>query len=100
MKNSTVSLLEKCKIDLRHTYEIFIENNRYDIDDFNMILTDEDYRQARLTISKLSDEQEIEFPLILKDCRTVEEFIQYIAYDYNSNFGDSMGYISSLTSVA
>ncbi|OHR72163.1 hypothetical protein HMPREF3291_22450 [Bacillus sp. HMSC76G11] len=95
MGNTTVSQLENCKDGLRQTYDRYMENNRYDIDDFNMFLSDGDYKQARMIILKLCKEQEIEFPQIFKDCRTVEEFIQFIAYDYNSNYGDNLGYIST-----
>lgn len=93
--NTTVSQLENCKDGLRQTYDRYMENNRYDIDNFNMFLSDGDYKQSRMIILKLCKEQEIEFPQIFKECRTVEEFIQFIAYDYNSNYGDNLGYIST-----
>lgn len=95
MGSTTVAQLENCKVALRKTYEKYLENNRYGIDDINMFLRDDTYKQARLIILRLCKEQEIEIPPIFKDCRTVEEFIQFIAYDYNSNYGDNLAYISS-----
>lgn len=97
MLGSTTSvLLENCKKDLRRTYNDYVEKNRYSLENINMYLEDEDYKQARIVILKLSKEHEISLPPIFKDCRTVEEFIQYISNDYNSSIGDNLSYISTL----
>ncbi|MGG1632353.1 abortive infection family protein [Rossellomorea sp. NRS-1567] len=95
MGNATVSQLENCKLALRKTYDDFVENNQYDIDDYNKYLSDDDYKQSRLVIMRLCKEQDIEVPSIIKNCRTVEEYIQDLSYDYNSNYADNLGYIST-----
>ncbi|MGX1373853.1 hypothetical protein RKD56_000971 [Priestia megaterium] len=94
MKNSTVSLLEKCKNGLRSTYDKYT-SGKFGISDYNLFLSDEDFQQARLMIFKLCREKEMEIPNILRDSRSVEEFIQFLLFD-NSPYGENMTYISSI----
>lgn len=93
--NSTVSKLENCKNSLRKTYNKYMDNNNHYIDDFNIYLSDEDYRESRMMIMRMCKEQEVDVPQIFKDCRSVEEFILFIASDYNSHYGENMGFISN-----
>lgn len=95
MGNATVSQLENCKNALRKTYDDFADNNQYAIEDYNKYISDEDYKQSRIVILKICEEQDIEVPPIIKNCRSVEEYIQDLAYDFNSNYPDNLSYIST-----
>lgn len=93
--NSTVYRLDNCKNSLRKTYDKYIENNNHYIADFNIYLSDSDYRESRMIIMRMCKEQEIEVPQIFKECRSVEEFILFIESDYNSPYIENMGFISN-----
>ncbi|MEA3318905.1 MAG: abortive infection family protein [Bacillota bacterium] len=99
MVNSTVSQLENCKYGLRKTYDKYMENNNNHLDDYNIFLTDDDFKQSRMIIMKIGKEQQMEIPQIFKQCRSVEEFILFLASDYNSHYGENLGYISNQFNV-
>src|SRR5699024_7125112 len=69
-------------------------NNHY-IADFNIFLSDSDYRESRMIIMRMCKEQEIEVPQVFKECRSEEEFILFIESDYNSPYIENMGFISN-----
>lgn len=96
MRNATTELLEYCKNGLRRTYDEYTERNM--ITNYNLFLEDSDYRKARMKILKLCEEKDMEIPSVIKDCRSVEEFIQFFVFG-NSNytsFGEIMSYISNI----
>ncbi|MCU9595902.1 hypothetical protein OEV82_16005 [Caldibacillus thermolactis] len=72
--NTTVLKLENCKNALRRTYDKYMDNKSNNFD-FNIYLSNEEYKESRLTIMKICKEKELEVPKIFKDCRSVEEFI-------------------------
>lgn len=94
MINSAAILLEECKEKLRRTYDEYT-NHQNGMFNYNEFLSDEIYREARLIVLKLCEEIEREVPNGLKDCRSVEEFIDFLCYD-NSPFGENISYINSL----
>lgn len=85
--------LENCKNALRRTYDKYMDNKSNNFD-FNIYLSNEEYKESRLTIMKICKEKELEVPKIFKDCRSVEEFILFIVSDYNAHYLDNMLYIS------
>lgn len=95
MGNATVSQLEHCKEALIKTYEDFSENNNYHVDNFNKYISDEDFRQSRIAILKLCNDQELEVPYMIKNCRTVEESILSLSFEYNSSYQDNWTSIST-----
>src|SRR5699024_10929922 len=94
MNNSTVVLLSDCKNGLRRTYDDFTDN-KFDVFDYNSVISDEIFQKARLAVFKLSEEMKVEIPYGLKKCRTVEEFIDFLVCD-DSPFVENMPFISSL----
>lgn len=94
MINSTATLLEDCKEKLRRTYDEYTSQQKGKFD-YNEFLSDEIYREARLIVLRLCEEIEMNVPNGLKECRSVEEFIDFLCYD-NSPYGEDISYINSL----
>ncbi|WP_374988639.1 abortive infection family protein [Priestia megaterium] len=94
MGNPTVDLLEKCKNDLRRTYDNYL-STRNDSVDFNLFLDDKDFRKARLIIFKLCEKKSIEKPQELINSRNVEELILTIHFD-TSDYAEALNLISTL----
>lgn len=92
--NTTVNLLNDCKEKLRKTYD---EYTSYPFSDFvyKANISDELFQEARLVIFKLCEEMEREKPYSLTNCRSVEEFVDFLNFG-DSPFRENMSYISNL----
>lgn len=89
-----MKLLEDCKEKLRITYDRYI-SHKDGMFDYNEYLSSELFKQSRLIILNLCEEMKKEVPNGLKECRSVEEFIDFLSYD-GSPYGENISYISSL----
>ncbi|MGH0949330.1 abortive infection family protein [Bacillus mycoides] len=104
MKNNTVSMLANCKDALINTYEEYLnlefEYNSTDFNfDFNANLTDEEYRKARITVSRVYTELNLNVPQEFTDSRSIKEFIYAVRVnpDYrNFNGHQIVGEIASM----
>lgn len=104
MKNNTVSILTNCKDALINTYEEYLnlefEYKSIDFDfDFNVNLTDEEYRKARIIVSRVYTELNLNVPQEFTDSRSIKEFIYAVRVnpDYcNYNGQQIVGEIASM----
>lgn len=97
MLNNTVEFLDIVKAKLKNTFECYFkQRKKVDSFDFNMFISDDEFRQSILLIRKLAKQKGITLKNSFSGSRTVEEFLMDIYFENQEGYGYCLQDISSV----